>query len=230
MTEVLTNIWNKDFDPTSDVAHLTNEEISVLLVVLFAAWCFVGYLHTYIPFERLGMDKGQKADSQNRVVSIYHGLISLALSSYYLYCNGLSGIRYGQECNVFEALTLINTTSYFLYDLTGLYLTNILDTFCVIHHGMCVIAMFACLYAKNGSGEIVGCIFVSEGSNPCMHMRVLLQHVNLRYTKLYERLEYAFMLLYVWGRVYIGTSINYNGVMHPDSHILIKLGGTGVSI
>jgi hypothetical protein len=164
------------------------------------------------------------------VVSIYHGIVSLGLSAYYLYVNGLEGIRYGKPCNAYEAMVLMNTTSYFLYDLTGLYLTNIIDSFCVLHHGMCIMAMLASLYGGSGGGEIVGCIFVSEVSNPCMHLRVLLQSVNLRYTKSYERLEYSFIILYIWGRVYIGSNINFTSVMTPESSIFIKVGGTGVSI
>ncbi len=63
MFEVVEGILRKDWDPRSESAHLSNEEISYALVGLFVAWCLVGYAHTFLPFERLGMDKGQKADS-----------------------------------------------------------------------------------------------------------------------------------------------------------------------
>jgi len=52
---------------------------------------------------------------------------------------------------------------------------------------------------------VVGGMFIAEVSNPPMHVRIMLKHLGLRYSKAYESMEITFILLYSFGRIFLGS-------------------------
>ena len=84
---------------------------------------------------------------------------------------------------------------------------GLLDKGMFVHHFMCVIGMSTCLYENISANYLVAGLFISEISNPIMHVRMVLKHLGLRYTKSYEVSEFSYIMLYTFGRIFIGTSV-----------------------
>ena len=43
------------------------------------------------------------------------------------------------------------------------------------------------------AAELVACFFISEVSNPPMHLRTILKQLHLRYTQLWETSEMSYL-------------------------------------
>ena len=71
-------------------------------------------------------------------------------------------------------------------------------------------------------------LFVAEVSNPAMHMRIMLKHVGLRYTRAYEVAEFCYFISFFIGRFIIGIPIVYNTVTCEHMNWLGRLVSLGV--
>lgn len=77
-------------------------------------------------------------DMRNRIVSFFHGVISLVLSGYHMY---FLQNECGQKNTELETYIILNTVGYFLYDFIAMAYFNLLDWGMTIHHGICIIGM-----------------------------------------------------------------------------------------
>lgn len=112
----------------------------------------------------------------------------------------------GDINSLYEKRLLYCAVGYFTYDLLAMAYYGLLDMAMVIHHGVCIFGMTYPL-VQGVSGNFVVCgMFVAECSNPPMHIRVILRHLGLRYTKAYETAEISFILLYCFGRLLMGMA------------------------
>jgi hypothetical protein len=62
-----------------------------------------------------------------------------------------------------------------------------------IHHSICISGFTLGLYSGHSADILVGALFLTEISNPPMHVRVVLKHMNLRYSKAYECAELVYI-------------------------------------
>ena len=99
---------------------------------------------------------------------------------------------------------------------------GLLDIQMSIHHIICIVGMSMSLANDLSANHIVLAMFVAEASNPFMHLRVVLKQYGLRYTKAYESLEFAFMAIYIYGRLLIGPFLVYRVLSCDQSHFLFK--------
>jgi hypothetical protein len=106
--------------------------------------------------------------------------------------------------------------------------SGLLDTGMVIHHIMCVLGFSIMLSQGNSASCLINAVFVGEVSNPIMHVRMILKHMGLRHTKAYEVAELAYIMLFIYGRVLLGTPVLIKTVMCSHNNILIKLSGASV--
>ena len=60
------------------------------------------------------------------------------------------------------------------------------------------------LLLGKGANFIVAGLFIAEVSNPAMHMRIMLKHIGLRYTRAYEIAEFCYFVMFFIGRMVIG--------------------------
>mmetsp|Transcript_9578 Transcript_9578/g.7274 ORF Transcript_9578/g.7274 Transcript_9578/m.7274 type:complete len:118 (+) Transcript_9578:463-816(+) len=63
-----------------------------------------------------------------------------------------------------------------------------------------------------------------------MHSRIIVKHLGLRYTKLYETLEILYIGLYFYGRVVLGTGIVYRTVTCAANDVMIKFICIGITL
>lgn len=91
------------------------------------------------------------------------------------------------------------------------------------HHWVCIIGMGLPLaYEISGNYVVMG-MFISEASNPFMHVRVILRHYGLRYTKSYELMEILFLIFYIFGRFMLGTSLVWSTCLCDKNMIIVRL-------
>lgn len=70
---------------------------------------------------------------------------------------------------------------------------GILDKSMLIHHTICVVGMSLSVITGLSANFLIAALFVSEISNPAMHIRVVLKHLGKRYTKAYETAELSYI-------------------------------------
>ena len=99
-----------------------------------------------------------------------------------------------------------------------------------IHHWICIIGMSYPLTYGISANYIVMGMFVAECSNPAMHIRQILRHYGLRYTKAYESCEIMFLCLYVFGRILNGTSLVWNTCICQENKYPVKICSLGLII
>ena len=119
---------------------------------------------------------------------------------------------------------------YFIYDFLAMAYYRLLDGSMTIHHTMVLFGYGSCLLQKVGANYGMIGIYATEVSNPVMHIRNILRHLGMRYTKAYETMEISFMMLYFYGRLLIGVSCVWNAWLCPVTPFVIKVSALGILI
>ena len=88
-----------------------------------------------------------------------------------------------------------------------MYFENILDFAMSIHHPLAIYGLYIPLYENVSGNFAMIAIFISEISNPPMHLRHMLRMRGKRYTLAYEICEIMFIFLYIYGRLVTGIPI-----------------------
>lgn len=124
---------------------------------------------------------------------------------------------------MYEKYLIYCAVGYFLYDFAAMAYYGLLDGAMTFHHWLCIIGMSLPLTYGVSANYIVQGMYIAEVSNPYMHSRLILKQYGLRYTKAYEALEISFMLLYIWGRFIMGSSVVWNTVSCSQNHVVVRL-------
>ena len=119
-------------------------------------------------------------------------------------------------------MLIYTAVGYFLYDMSALCYYGLVDLTMVIHHSICIVGMSLPLTYDMSANYIVMGMFIAESSNPFMHVRVILKHYGLRYTKAYECMEITFMCLYMYGRILLGSGVVWNTCLCQNNHFIVK--------
>ena len=122
------------------------------------------------------------------------------------------------------------TVGYFIYDYLALLFYGLVDSAMVIHHSFCIFGMTLPLtYGKSANFVVMG-MFIGESSNPFMHIRAILKHYGLRYTKAYESMDIIFMLLFTFGRIIFGAKAVWNTCVCEENHILVRVSSAALML
>jgi hypothetical protein len=166
------------------------------------------------------MSRNDELDMLNRVVSIFHGAAALILSGYHF-------ASYGAHCSLpnvdYENQVFLMSAGYFTYDFLAMAYYGLLDAPMTLHHVVVVIGEIMTVELGSSASLALAALFVAEISNPAMHIRVILKHLGLRYTKLYELFELTFVFLYTFVRLLLGFYIVYLMVSCPSLHVAVRI-------
>ena len=99
----------------------------------------------------------------------------------------------------------------------------------LIHHVMCIAGMYLCLISDYSLNYVIRATFVLEFSNPVMHARMIIKNFGLRYTKLYEVLEISYILMYIYGRIIMGTRVVIDTLTCSQNNLVCKLVTVGIA-
>jgi len=202
----------------------TFEEKAVFLASAIAAWTvlflFVNY-NLELP-SKLG--KRKIDDLKNRVVSIVHGLFALVVSGYHIYRDNP---QYEEPATKIQHIILLTSCAYFIYDFVACAIYGLADTGLVLHHTLCLLGIGACELNNNATTGLLG-LFLAEASNFPMHFRVVLRTLKMRYTKLYELAECAYIVLYIIARGIAMTLLILTSTQVSSTPIIIRMTGCGL--
>lgn len=135
-----------------------------------------------------------------------HGLILVIFSgSYYS-----TGFDVMEEFTPAESLVLSLTVMYFFYDAFGMMLFGLEDHFIMFHHFLTAWAMFSLMFQGSGATVVFCGLYYGEISNPAMQLRYILRSLDQKNSKLYEIIDFTFMIQYMYARlVYTYIALNY---------------------
>ena len=165
------------------------------------------------------LSKIDDLDVRNRMISFVHGLTLLIFSGYQFYMFQGSC---GDPNTTYEKRLIYTAVGYFLYDFSALCYYGLVDAAMIVHHSICIVGMTLPLTYGMSANYIVMGMFIAESSNPFMHVRVILKHYGLRYTKAYECMEITFMCLYMYGRILVGASVVFNTCYCSHNHFMVR--------
>lgn len=202
----------------------TFEEKATFLASAVAAWTvfflFVNY-NLELP-SKLG--KRRIDDLKNRVVSIVHGLFALVVSGYHIYRDNP---QYEEPATKIQHIILLTSSAYFIYDFVACAFYGLADMGLVLHHTLCLLGIGACELSNNATTALLG-LFLAEVSNFPMHFRVVLRTLKMRYTKLYELAECAYIVLYIIARGIFITLLVLTATPVSSTPILIRFTCVGL--
>ena len=153
------------------------------------------------------------------MVSTVHGTILMVFAGYQFYF--FPG-QCGDSNTSYERALLVTSIGYFIYDFLCMAWYGLLDATMILHHTVTAVGMSSALVQGVSGNLVVGGMFIAEVSNPAMHVRVMLRHLGLRYSKAYEFMEIQFILLYTFGRILMGSYQVWQVCMCPAADYFQK--------
>jgi hypothetical protein len=177
-----------------------------MLAFSLTFWTLLFVLVTRLPIplenKYVSLKPLERLDVQNRFVSFIHGTVLMIGAGYEFY---FSPRECGDANNNLEKIMIYIAVGYFFYDLLAMTYYGLLDWAMFLHHNFTAFGMLLSLCSGSSACLIVLGMFVAEVSNPPMHIRVILKHIGLRYTKAYETCEISFIMLYCYSRIFCGS-------------------------
>ena len=156
----------------------------------FVIWNIINLIIMNLNLPDKHLKREDMLDMRNRMVSFIHGFLLMFLSGYHTY---FMHSECGQKNTDYEIFIVLLSAGYFFYDLVAMAYFGLLDAGMFIHHNMCVMGMSIALAQGISTNYIVLGLFVAEISNPAMHVRMVVKHLGMRYTKLYEVSELTYI-------------------------------------
>jgi len=118
---------------------------------------------------------------------------------------------------------MIFSLSYFAYDMISMQLDGLLDSTMLLHHPLSMLGFIVPLYQNVQGNYIMLAVWLTEISNPPMHMRHIFRSMGKRYTMAYEISEILYITLYIYGRAICVLPIGYLTFICPENSVLIKI-------
>jgi hypothetical protein len=173
------------------------------------------------------ISKKHELDLRNRVVSFVHGFLAMLAGGYH-FLQG--GAECGETNTELQRMVMVFSLSYFIYDTFAMAAEGILDVSMMIHHPLCLAGLFIPLYENISGNFCMLAIFLSEISNPPMHLRQMLRLTGRRYTKSYEAVEIMFIMMYCYARFVAIGPIAIQTITCESNHLFLKISCAGLMI
>ena len=216
--------------PEQTWVYIAESTTFVNIALATSFWMILYMIVTLIPLPKykgikssegkpVPMTKEEILDTQNRIVSFTHGILCIVLSYYDI--NYLK-LPCGSENHPMETFLITMSLGYFLYDYLTMAYYGLLDQTMTIHHSICWLGYYLVLSFGASATELIGGLYVSEISNPVMHLRLISRNFGYRHTKFYEVCEYSYILLYIYYRLFIGLFAVLNCAGWSGNHPILK--------
>jgi hypothetical protein len=200
------------------------------MFVLIATLCATLFWTLLFSFCSLAVDLpiSSKAlwDLRNRLVSFVHGLFCIWFSVSEL----ITMPKLGAANSEFQEIVLCWTLGYFIYDFFCMIAFGIYDTGIVLHHALVITADASCVLSGAGGTEAMMGYFVSEFTNPLLHLKEILRLLNQKNTQFYFYAEISFFLAYFFSRYLIGIPAIYLIVTSNEVILFERVAGLGLEI
>jgi len=124
---------------------------------------------------------------------------------------------------------MLTSCAYFTYDFIACAFYGLADMGLVLHHGITLIGIISCEMMNNCTTALIG-LFLAEVSNFPMHFRAILRTLRMRYTKLYELAECAYIVSYIVARGILITLLVITATPVSETPIAIRVTCIGLWI
>lgn len=189
-------------------------EIAIFFAIFWAA------LYILVNYMIGGENTGKNLDTKNRVISIVHGLLSLALASFDTF---IHKSHLNDRSTNFQNNILLCSLGYFLYDVIACVYYGLFDMDLLIHHTMASAGLITSPIVGYGATCSIRGILCSEVSNFPMHCRSILKNYGLRHTRAYEYLERIYFFLYAVSRGLYGPWLLVSSIRAPNNPLMCTL-------
>ena len=164
-----------------------------------------------------------------RMVTVCHGILCCSIC---FYCGFYTGPwpfdALGDPSTPLQTLCITMTLGYFLFDFIWCILMGTEGIDMLLHHITSIFGLALALYLEHSGAELIGTIFGSEISNPCLQMRWFLREMG-RYDTTFAKVnDIAFILLFLCIRIGLGAGLFYYTMASPKPSVLIKLGAVAL--
>lgn len=198
------------------------------IFVSFCCWVtfYVFVAQLPLPYaSKIKLSKKDDLDVRNRFVAFHHGLILTIVAAYEFY---FQRGACGDPNTRYEKNLIHLSVGYFFYDFSAMAYYGLLDWAMTFHHWLCIIGMSLPLTYGMSANYVLWGMFVAEASNSFMHIRAILKFYGKRYTKAYEFSEIAFLLIYMYGRLILGSYVTVSTCRCNQNAIVIKICASGL--
>jgi hypothetical protein len=129
----------------------------------------------------------------------------------------------GADNKLIERRLIMVSDAYFLYDFLIMAFYGLLDIEMTIQHLACASGIAWSINGNITCNYIVMGLLVAEISNPARHNRIIIRHLGMRYNRLYEVLEIAYLIIYMFARAVVGITVVYDTFLCRENPIGISL-------
>ncbi|CAI2374752.1 unnamed protein product [Moneuplotes crassus] len=166
------------------------------------------------------MSKFEVLDTKNRFTSLIHGIMCICFSYYDV---TYIKLPYGSPNHPIQTLLITLSLGYFIYDLIAMAYYGVFDICLLIHHGITCCGYYLSLCFSASGSEIMAGVYVSEISNPFMHIWVICRNLGYKHTMLNSISQYLYILLYIYYRLFKGIYVVWNCfTCQNGNHPIIK--------
>ena len=125
---------------------------------------------------------------------------------------------------------LVLSLGYFIFDMAWCVYFRTEGPVMLAHHTMSILGILLTL--SLGESGIEGCavLFGSEITNPLLQTRWVLRQTGRYETRLGDAVDVAFVLLFVFMRVFVGGAMLYCELISPRPRFFIKCGGVALYV
>jgi len=191
----------------------------------FILWNVLNYIVQSMSLTDGHLKRNEMLDMRNRIVSFFHGSSMLIFAGYHTY---FLHSDCGASSTSLERNIIVTSCGYFLYDFVAMAYYGLLDKGMCIHHISCVLIFVTGLSQGNSASLMINAVFAAEISNPIMQVRMVLKHMGFRHTKAYEVSELTYIMLFIYGRIILGTPVILKTLMCSQNNFLIKLSAVAI--
>ncbi|XP_076353114.1 TLC domain-containing protein 5-like isoform X1 [Tachypleus tridentatus] len=171
------------------------------------------------------LDRSKKPEWHCRLVTIIHGTTVSALSAWNAFVVGPWPLTNIGEPNTLEQeFTMAICLSYFFFDLAWCLLHKTEGPVMLLHHIVSIGTIFLCMYMGHSGCEIVAAIGGGEASNPVLQLRWFMLESGWKGTWEMDAVEYTFVAVFFYMRLYVGTHLLIGICTHPRSFIWMQIG------
>lgn len=218
--------------PPQTWVYIPDQSVMINVALSTVFWTVLYIIATFLPIPQIKafktsegkpvqISKWETLDTQNRYISLIHGIMCIILSFYDItYLN----LPCGSPNHPVQTFLITVSCGYFLYDLLAMMYYGLLDRSMLLHHGICILGYYLVLCFGASASELIAGVYISEVSNPFMHMRIISRNFGYRHTKFYEACEYIYILLYIYYRLLKGIFVVWNcAACQNGNHPIIRL-------
>ena len=198
-------------------SHLWERNWYYMVYCWFQIWAWLAYLSYFLPF-KFGYQKWAR-DIICKLPTISHGLIIFI--SWYAYLIR-EGFLFGDVNTQFQIFVFEISWGYYLADIAVMFMIWKFNIEIIVHHLIVIIGFLTSFITGYGGHEIMSCIWWTEISNLVMYLKFILKDLEYTHiicnccpfifnkTQLYIIVEIVFWVVFVIGRVIVGSIVVYN--------------------